>query len=245
MASLGQTYLTGGGGLARDEREAVRWFRQGAEKDDGRAMAMLGQMYLTGGGGSPHAMTRRVCSGCARRPRLETVLRWPRWAACARDGRGRTRERRCRSGALVSNGRPGRLADGRWHQLGRMYSEGRGGLAKNPAEAVRWYRAGSQVWPMHWRCSPLPRPRKPVLACQRIASKQSNGIGSRPGLVIQMPSTVSRISISDWCEGTASSRAKEAEPGRTGREGGREPRVHRTPLVRQCPACPELGARMR
>ena len=43
-----------------------------------------------------------------------------------------------------------------------------------------------------------------------------------------MLSTVSRISISDWCEATASSRAKEAEPGRTGREGG----VSRDHIVR-------------
>ena len=46
---MGFAYNIGGGGVARDDAEAVRWYRKAAEQGHARAQWNLGDMYEHGG----------------------------------------------------------------------------------------------------------------------------------------------------------------------------------------------------
>lgn len=50
MLRLGEDYRDGDGGVAKDEKEAVRWFRMAADAGNPPGMVFLGAMYLMGDG---------------------------------------------------------------------------------------------------------------------------------------------------------------------------------------------------
>jgi hypothetical protein len=51
MTYLGIMYFNGGGGLDRDDAEAVKWFRKAVTQGEPHAMAFLGEATRTGRGG--------------------------------------------------------------------------------------------------------------------------------------------------------------------------------------------------
>jgi TPR repeat protein len=143
MAQLGFLYFTGRGGLTKDDREAVRWFRDGAQAGNGLAMSFLGSSYWVGMGGLP-------------KDEVEAV-RWFRKGADASDGRaqamlgqtyltgggGLPRDeaqavRWFRQGAESSDGRAMAM-------LGQMYLTGEGGVVRNETEGARWLRKAADA----------------------------------------------------------------------------------------------------
>jgi TPR repeat protein len=51
MFFLGISYENGKGGLAKDDTQAVRWYRSAADAGDAGGMAFLGEAYERGQGG--------------------------------------------------------------------------------------------------------------------------------------------------------------------------------------------------
>jgi TPR repeat protein len=143
MAQLGFMYFTGRGALTKDDREAVRWFRDGARAGNGLAMSFLGSSYWVGMGGLP-------------KDEVEAV-RWFRKGADVFDGRaqamlgqtyltgggGLPRDeaqavRWFRQGAEASDGRAMAM-------LGQMYLTGEGGLVRDEVEGARWLRKAADA----------------------------------------------------------------------------------------------------
>jgi len=135
---LGLMYAEGQG-VARDEAEAVRWYRKAAEQAFALAQNDLGSMYARG---------RGVKQDYAE------ALRWYRKAAEQGEAQAQNS-----IGAMYSLGQ-GVVRDDveavRWYRksaeqgfalaqsnLGAMYAEGRG-IAQDGAEAVRWYSKAAE-----------------------------------------------------------------------------------------------------
>ncbi len=138
MLGLGYAYESGQG-VAKDETEAVRWYRKAAERGDAEAMQGLAWAYRRGGGVGKDAAE---------------AARWSRKAA-----------ERGHAGAMTDLGYAYELGKGvakdlaqavRWYRkaaergdpngmasLGWMYANGRG-VAKTLTEAVRWYRKAAE-----------------------------------------------------------------------------------------------------
>jgi TPR repeat protein len=57
---LGSMYLNGRGGLAKDDEEAVKWYRKAAEQGEVEAQTYLGFMYEQGLGGLPQNRAEAV-----------------------------------------------------------------------------------------------------------------------------------------------------------------------------------------
>jgi TPR repeat protein len=135
--TLGYSYMRGTGGVQRDEAEAIKWFRKGAEKNDAYSMAWLGTAYHCGlgveqddaqaaawyqkaaAGGNAFAMGQigvwymDGSNGLAKNE--EQGAKWVRRGAAAADG-------------FSMNG------------VGMLYLNGLGGLAQNEEEAIKWFR---------------------------------------------------------------------------------------------------------
>lgn len=143
MARLASMYLYGRNGLAKDEAQAVRWYRQGAQAGNGRAMAGLGVMHESASGG-------------LARDHIQAVS-WYRKGADAGDARAMNN-----LAASYANGRGGLARDDAqavaWYRraveagdaramanLGAMYDAGRGGLARDEREALAWHRRGAEA----------------------------------------------------------------------------------------------------
>jgi TPR repeat protein len=135
---LGQC-IEKGIGVARDDGEAVRWYRRAAEQGDSDGQVKLGAMYLNGRGvGQDDA----------------EAVRWFRKAAEQGDSFGQ-----CYLGYMYQGGRgvgqdhaeavrSYRKAAEQGHahgqvKLGKMYLSGRG-VGQNDAEAVRWFRKAAE-----------------------------------------------------------------------------------------------------
>ena len=135
---LGFMYQAGRG-VARDDAEAVRWYRRAAEQGDASGQNSLGFMYQNGRG--------------VARDDAEAV-RWYRRAAEQGHASGQNN-----LGFMYWNGRGVARDDAeavRWYRraaeqgqasgqnnLGFMYQNGRG-VARDDAEAVRWYRRAAE-----------------------------------------------------------------------------------------------------
>jgi TPR repeat protein len=130
---LGVMYENGQGGLAKDDAQALNWYRTAADRGNASGMRNLGFMY-------------------ARAKDDAQAVAWWRKAAEAGDAAGMML-----LGALYAAGGGGlakddaqavswwrKAADGgnaaSMASLGAMYENGRGGLAKDDAQAVSWYR---------------------------------------------------------------------------------------------------------
>lgn len=143
MARVGWLYQTGQNGVPRDDAQAARWYRQGAEAGNGHAMAGMGVMYENGRGGLPKDGTQAVA--------------WYRKGADAGDGRSMNN-----LGAAYAVGRGNlprdetqaatwyrRAADAGWGRgmtnMGWLYDGGRGGLPRDEREALAWFRRGVEA----------------------------------------------------------------------------------------------------
>ena len=125
--------------VARDDAEAVRWYRLAAEQGNATAQTALGDMYSSG---------RGVAQDDAE------AVRWYRLAAEQGDA-----DAQYNLGVRYANGRGVAEDDAeavRWYRLaaeqgnataqynlGFMYANGRG-VAEDDAEAVRWYRLAAE-----------------------------------------------------------------------------------------------------
>jgi TPR repeat protein len=74
-----------GGGLPKDDSQAVSWFRKSAEAGDATGMANLGVMYVSGRGGLPKDDGQAV-SWFRKRPRLVMSTACISWASCTSMG---------------------------------------------------------------------------------------------------------------------------------------------------------------
>ena len=130
-----------GYGVAKDEAEAVKWYRKSAEQGDASAQYNLGVKYDNGRG--------------VAKDEAEAV-KWYRKAA--EQGYA---DAQLNLGAMYYNGRGGLTEDkakaAEWYKkaadqgeaiaqsnLGIMYEYGQGGLPKDEAEAVKWYRKAAE-----------------------------------------------------------------------------------------------------
>ena len=135
---LGKVYAEGYG-VAKDEREAVKWYRKAAEQGQARAQCNLGRMYANGRG--------------VPKDDYEAV-KWYRKAADQGDATGQ-----CSLGVCYAEG-CGVAKDEReavkWYRkaaeqgyaraqffLGLMYHNGRG-VTKDDREAVKWFRKAAE-----------------------------------------------------------------------------------------------------
>jgi TPR repeat protein len=167
MYQLGVRYANGRGGLAKDDAQALDWYRKAAEAGhadalhylqlreevealrrkaeagDANGMTNLGVMYQNGQGGLAKDETQAVI--------------WYRKAAEAGNTNGMTN-----LGFMYQNGQGGLEKDDTqaviWYRkaaeagnaigmsnLGSMYQNGEGGLAKDDAQAVIWYRKAAEA----------------------------------------------------------------------------------------------------
>jgi TPR repeat protein len=138
QADLGARYERGLGGLAKDDREAVRLYKLAAERGDPAGQAGLGSFYARGQGGLPKDERE-----AARLYKLATDQGYARGqnnlGGFYEEGRGGIpkddREAARLFKLAASQGYPAAQA-----HLGFFYEEGRGGLPKDPREAGRLYK---------------------------------------------------------------------------------------------------------
>src|SRR5262249_22353516 len=90
MAMLGEMYLSGGGGLSKDDAAALRWLRKAADEGDGFAMGRLGD-FSSAVRQDSRGMKRRRCAGIERVPQPEAGAPWWGSAACTRWDAGASR----------------------------------------------------------------------------------------------------------------------------------------------------------
>jgi TPR repeat protein/serine/threonine protein kinase len=135
---IGRLYAEGGG-IAKDETKAVRWYRKAAEQGDARGQFLLGVAYANGEG--------------IAKDEAEAV-RWYRKAAEQGDDGGQVN-----LGVAYANGEGVAKNEAeavRWYRkaaeqgvargqvnLGNAYAHGRG-VTRDQTEAIRWYRKAAE-----------------------------------------------------------------------------------------------------
>jgi TPR repeat protein/uncharacterized caspase-like protein len=139
MNNLGHLFRDGRG-IAKNEGEALRWYRKAADAGNARGMSSLGFMYANGRGvakDEAEAMRwYRKAADAGDLPSMSTL------ANSYRDGRGVSKDeaeavRWYRKAADAGH------ADSMTN-LGFMYETGRG-IGKDDAEAARWYRKAADA----------------------------------------------------------------------------------------------------
>ena len=168
---LGLMYENGRG-VAKDDAQAVYWYRKAADQGEAYAQKNLGVMYANGRGVAKDeaqavAWYRKAADQglAADQPRLD-VREWPR------RGQGR------HPGISAGIARPPTRASPRADELGLMYANGRG-VAKDDAQAVAWYRkAADQGLPS--RSSTWAYVYATAAAWPRTTRRPSPGIARPP-----------------------------------------------------------------
>lgn len=143
MARVGWLYQTGQNGVPRDDVQALRWYRQGAEAGNGHAMAGLGVMHEYGRGGLPKDGVQAVAwyrkGAEAGDPRAMNNL-----GAAYAVGRGNLARDESQSAVWYR-----RAAEAGWARgmtnIGWLYDGGRGGLPRDEREALAWFRRGVEA----------------------------------------------------------------------------------------------------
>ena len=136
---LGRAFSAGSLGVAKDEVEAVKWYRKAAEQNDAEAQYNLGVCYANGQG--------------VAKDEVEAV-KWYRKAAEQNDA-----EAQYNLGVCYANGQgvaKDEVEAVKWfrkaaeqnhaeaqYNLGVCYANGQG-VAKDEAEAVKWYRKAAE-----------------------------------------------------------------------------------------------------
>lgn len=134
QVQLGRAYASGNG-VAKDEAEAVRWFRRAAEQGDAAAEDWLGKMYLSGRGVAANPsegaywIRKAVEQGDAH---AEFDL-----AVMYAQGRGVAKDENEAAKWMQKAADQG-LARAQF-ELGVMYARGRG-VSQNESAAAAWYR---------------------------------------------------------------------------------------------------------
>ena len=171
MNNLGVMYASSLGGLAKNDVEAVKWYRKSAEAGNSVGMLNLGTMYELGSGiamnqveavkwykksaeaGNTDGMVRlgfcsfqdtlsrvniKALTGndlealkqeeLEMNKRLQEAVKWFKKSAEAGNSTGMV-------------------------QLGKLYNDGQGGLAKNAVEAVNWFKKSAEAGNPDGMCS--------------------------------------------------------------------------------------------
>jgi TPR repeat protein len=144
QAGLGLLYVLGRG-VARDDTQAVLWFRRAAEQGHVWAESNLGFMYETGRGVAKddrEAVRWYQRSAAKQNPASEAALGW-----MYLEGRGGLSQDDALALQWTRQAAGHGNARGQ-NNLGVMYRRGRG-VGQDDAEAVQWFqRAADQGWPM-------------------------------------------------------------------------------------------------
>jgi TPR repeat protein len=149
-------------GVAKDEEEAVKWYRKAAEQGNGEAQSLLGLMYAGGRGVAKNEAEAMGWFRKAAQSELQDFSKQPIHFAGGYEGAIRAAE----SGNALAQTMVGKMyltgsgvaqndveavrwlteatkgfaAAGAQQALGLLYEEGRGGLPKDTAQAMRLYR---------------------------------------------------------------------------------------------------------
>ena len=128
-----------GQGVAKDDAEAVKWFRKAAEQGEAEAQNRLGLMYRSGKGvAKDEAEAAKWYRKAAEQGLVGAQINLG-WTYAK--GRGVVKDDAEAAKWFRRAAEQGDAAIQNW--LGRMYEEGNG-VAKNEVEAVRWYRMAAE-----------------------------------------------------------------------------------------------------
>ncbi|WP_347274728.1 tetratricopeptide repeat protein [Candidatus Kuenenia sp.] len=155
-----------GMGLDKDEAKAVRWYRKAAEQGSAAAQSMLGRAYAEGYGVAKNEVEAMKWFRKAAESELQGFSNQPFLFAGGYEGAIKSAEdgnelaktivgKMYLTGSGVSQndveavrwltaGTKGFAAAGAQQALGILHEDGRGGLAKDKAEAMRLYRKAAE-----------------------------------------------------------------------------------------------------
>ena len=153
-------------GVAQNETEAVKWYRKAAEQGNGRAQSMLGLMYADGHGVAKNEVEAIKWFRKAVQSELQEFSKQPIQFGGGYQGAIKAAEsgnalaqtivgKMYLTGSGVAQndveavrwfteGAKGFAAAGAQEALGLLYEEGRGGLPKDIAQAMRLYRKAAE-----------------------------------------------------------------------------------------------------
>src|SRR4029077_10788433 len=136
---LGRAFFSGILGVAKDEAEAVKWYRKAAEQNVADAQFRLGVCYANGRGGTEDdaegvKWVRRAGARNYPRAQYNLGVRYTKGQGVAKDDAEAVKWFRK---AAEQNDARAQAA------LGVRYAKGQG-VAKNKAEAVKWYRKAAE-----------------------------------------------------------------------------------------------------
>ncbi len=153
-------------GVAKDETEAVKWYRKASEQGNANAQSMLGRMYADGRGVARNKLEALQWFRNAAQSELREFSKQPIQFAGGYRGAINAAERGnalaqtmvgkmyiTGSGVAqndveavhwLTKGANGFAAAGAQQALGLFYEQGRGGLPKDKAEAMRFYRKAAE-----------------------------------------------------------------------------------------------------
>ena len=183
QASLGSMYEHGRGGLAKDDKEAVRLYRLAADQGVTTAQAQLGFMYEQGRGGlakDEKEAVRLYRLGADKNSASAIYL-----GVMYEHGRGGLAKDDKEAVRLYRLAADRGMAAAQAH-LGLMYAQGRGGLAKDDKEAVRLYHLAADQGMAHAQAflgamyaqgrGGLPQDDKEAARLYRLAADQGLAI---------------------------------------------------------------------
>ena len=137
---LGCAFSLGSLGVAKDEVEAVKWFRKAAEQNHAQAQCDLGVCYANGQG---VAKDEVEAVKWYRKAAEQNLRRWLNsvWASVTHNGRGVPKDE---AEAVKWYRKAAEQNDAvAQYNLGVCYAKGQG-VAKDEVEAVKWFRKAAE-----------------------------------------------------------------------------------------------------